>query len=283
MISRSQKNKDLNKKINYEKTVNISKKIIKYFSLIVLLFSIFFLYAYFIGVKFIKTNEYVIKDNFPNSFNGIKILHFSDLLYGKTINNTDLSFLTKEFKNINPDITIFSGNLISKDYNLSENDIKNINNFMKNIPYKIGKYAVRGNFDTNNFDLIFDNTNFSILDNETIDIYNNSNESINICGIDINKEEKTKIDNSNYTITIINNYDKYNEYNIESNLVLAGNNLGGEIKLFGNPLLTNNQYKNNYYEENNSKIYISNGLGTIHHMRFMNHPSVNVYRLISYF
>ncbi len=283
MISRSQKNKDLNKEINYEKTVNISKKIIKCFLLIVLFFSIFFLYAYFIGVKYIKTNEYVIKDSIPNSFNGIKILHFSDLLYGKTIDNNDLSYLTKEFKNINPDITIFSGNLVSNDYNLSENDIKNINSFMKNIPYRIGKYAVRGNFDTTNFDLIFDDTDFTILDNEILDIYNNSNESINICGIDINKDEKPKLNNNNYTITIINNYDKYNNYDIKSNLILAGNNLGGEIKLFGTPLLSNNQYMNDYYEFDNSKIYISNGLGTIHHMRFMNHPSINVYRLISYY
>ena len=283
MISRSQKNKDLNKEINYEKTINISKKIIKGFFLIILFFSIFFLYAYFIGIKYIKTNEYVIKDTIPSSFNGIKILHFSDLLYGKTIDNTDLSFLTKEINNINPDITVFSGNLVSNDYNLSENDIKSINNFMKNIPYRIGKYAVRGNFDTKNFDLIFDNTDFSILDNEVIDIYNNSNESINICGIDINKDEKPKINNDNYTITIINNYDEYNNYDIKSNLVLAGNNLGGEIKLFGTPLLANNQYMNSYYEEENTKVYISNGLGSIHHLRFMNHPSINVYRLISYF
>ena len=59
--------------------------------------------------------------------------------------------------------------------------------------------------------------------------------------------------------------------------------LGGEIRLFNTPLLSNNNYMNNYYEEDNSKIYISNGLGSIHHMRFMNHPSINVYRLISSF
>lgn len=282
MISRSQKNKDLSKEINYEKTISISKKIIKSIFLIILIFSIFFLYTYFIGIKGIKTNEFVVKDNIPKSFTGIKILHFSDLLYGKTIDNSDLSFLLNEIKQINPDITIFSGNLINNDYNLSEDDIKDINHFMKNIPYHIGKYAVKGNMDNNDFEVIMDNTDFSVLNNEIIDIYNDSRESINILGINTNNKENIEIKNDNYTITIINNFDMYNSYNIKSNLILAGNNLGGEIKLFNTPLISNNKYMDSYYEENNSKIFISNGLGSPHHMRFMNHPSINVYRLISY-
>ena len=282
MISRTQKNKDLNKEINYEKTINISKKIIKSILLIIIIFSLFFLYAYFIGISGIKTKEYVIKDYIPNSFNGVKILHFSDILYGKTINNNDLTSLLTEIEKINPDITFFTGNIVNIDYSLNENDIKNIHDFMKNIPYKIGKFAIKGNLDTNNFDLIMDDTDFTILDNEVIDIYNGTKESINICGININNDGNINLDNDTFTINLINNYDVYSRYNIKSNIILAGNNLGGEIKLFGNPILTDNKYNKDYYEENNTKIFISNGLGSPHHMRFMNHPSINVYRLISY-
>ena len=283
MISRSEKNKSLENEINYEKTINISKKIIKTFFIVILIFSSIFLYAYFIGVKGIKTNEYVVKDNIPKSFNGIKILHFSDLLYGETINNEDLSTLSDEFKLINPDIVIFSGNLINNDYRPKENEINELKKFMNNIPYKLGKYAVKGEFDSTNFDLIMDNTNFDILDNEIKSIYNNEKESINICGINTNKKENIDKKNNDYTITIINNYDNYNEYNITSNLILSGSNLGGELKLFNTPLISNNKYMDSYYNIDNTKIYISNGLGTIHHMRLMNHPSINVYRLISYF
>ena len=237
---------------------------------------------YFIGIKGIKTNELVIKDYIPESFNGIKILHFSDLLYGKTIHQDELTYLTNEFQKINPDIVIFTGNLISEDYKTTNDDIQQLNTLMKDIPYKIGKYAVKGNFDSNNFDVIMDNTNFTILDNEVINIYNKAMDNINICGIGTSKTDDIPIKNDNYTITIINNYDEYNNYNIKSNLVFAGNNLGGEIQLFNKPILGSNKYMKDYYEENDSKIYISSGLGTIHHMRFMNHPSINVYRLISY-
>ena len=282
MISRFEKNKKLKNEINYEKTINISKKIIKIIFFIIIIFSIFFIYTYFLGVKGIKTNEIVIKDNIPNSFNGIKILHFSDLLYGKTINYDELLTLKKEFNKINPDIVIFTGNLISEDYKPNNEDINNLNLLMKEIPYKLGKYAVKGNLDTSNFDLIMDNTNFIILDNEILNIYNKSMDSINICGLNPHKKENISINNNNYTITLINNYDDYSEYNIKSNLVFAGNNLGGEIRLFNKPIIGNNRYMNDFYQENDTNIYISNGLGTIHHMRFMNHPSINVYRLISY-
>ena len=84
------------------------------------------------------------------------------------------------------------------------------------------------------------------------------------------------IKNNSY---IINNYDDYNKYNLSSNIVLAGHNLGGEVRLFNLPLLGLDKHLNNYYEENNSKVYISNGLGSIHHLRLMNIPSMNVYRL----
>lgn len=276
MLSREEKNKELEKEIDHEKKINISKKIIKIFFIVIISFTMIFSYMYFIGTKFIKTNDYIIKDNIPSSFVGVKILHFSDLLYD-SISEKEISNLKEEFKNINPDIVVFTGNLFNSDHITTNNDIKLLNDFFKNIPYKLGKYAIRGNLDTQNFDLIMDNTNFSILDNELDTIYNGSNEGIDIIGL--NGQSNTLTTTDKYTITLINNYDLFSDYHINSNIVLSGNNLGGEIKLFTIPLISNNKYMNNYYSENNRKIYISNGIGSIHHLRFMNHPSINVYRL----
>ena len=276
MISREDLNKKLEEEIKKEKAIKISKKILKIFLVIMLIFSILFLYMYFIGIKFMKTNEYSIKDNnIPESFKGSKILHFTDLLYGKTI---DLDELSNEIKLINPDIVIFTGNLIDNNYEINEDEIKNLNLFMKNIPYTIGKYAIYGNLDSQTYNLIMENTDFNILDNEIIKVYNN-NDYINIIGINSKNEKIINQNDYSYTITLINNYDNYENYNITSNLVFAGSNLGGEIKIFTIPLVRNNKYLNNFYEFNNTKVYISNGLGSPHHMRFMNHPSINVYRL----
>ena len=279
MTSREEKNKKYVEEINKEKTIKVTKIVLKSLAIIILIFTLIFLYAHFYEPMKFQTNEYLIKDsNIPDDFNGVKILHFTDLLYGSSIDQNYLNRISEEIKLINPNIVFFTGNIISKEYEITEDEIKKINNFFNSIPYTIGKYAVSGDADNHNFNLIIENTNFIHINNEVLSVYNGTNK-INLIGINYNEEKEIKTDNNSFTITLINNYDEYNSYNINSNLVFAGHNLGGEIKLFGLPLLGNDKYLKNYYEENNSKIYISNGLGTLHHLRLMNNPSINVYRL----
>ena len=280
MISREEKNKVYVNEINHEKTIAISKKILKDFLIIIILFIIIFLYIYYLGPKGLTVKERVLKDNnIPSSFHGIKIMHFTDVLYGKTINQKEINKLAEQIKLVNPDVVFFTGNIISKDYQTKENEIKELNSFFKNIPYSIGKYAIKGDSDNHTFDLIMEDTNFIILNNESYDIFNNTNEKIKLIGINTNEIKELTNDNSDYTITLINNYDDYAKYNITSNLVFAGHNLGGEIRFFNLPLLGNDKYQEEYYQNGNTNIYISSGLGTIHHMRLMNKPSINVYRL----
>ena len=74
---------------------------------------------FFINIYFFKVNEKEIYvDNLPDSFKGFKILQFSDLLIS---NNRDFKKLKKVVKQINelkPDIIVFTGDLINKNYNL---------------------------------------------------------------------------------------------------------------------------------------------------------------------
>ena len=278
MISREEKNKIYVDEIKREKNIKISKIVFKILSIIMAIFLIIFLYVYFVGPKGLETHEYVIKNSdIPISFNGIKILHFADLLYGSTINKENMKKISDEIKLINPDIVFFTGNIISENYETNEDDINYLNSFFKDISYTIGKYAVPGDGDSSSFNLILENTNFTILNNEVISLYHEKNK-ITLIGIN-DKEEKEIKNSQDYTITLINNYDNYQKYNITSNIVLSGHNLGGEIKIFNLPLIGKDKYLGSFYEDNNTKIYISSGLGTKHHMRFMNKPSLNVYRL----
>ena len=281
MISREEKNKKYVDEIKKERTIKISKIILKILGILILIFSIIFLYMYFIGPKGLKTNEYVIKNNLISTdFHGIKILHFSDLLYGSTINKKSIEKIEKEIKLINPDIVFFTGNIVFDKYDISEDEIKYLNNFFENIPYKFGKYAILGDLDSSNAHLILENTHFTILDNEIVSIYNKKSK-INIIGLSDKENKELELENNDYTITLINNYDNYEKYSINSNLVLAGHNLGGEIKLFNLPIICNDKYMNSFYQKDDTKVYISSGLGTRSHMRLMNKPSLNVYRLYS--
>lgn len=278
MISREEKNKKYFDEIEREKTVKVIKVILKIFVVLLAIFTLIFLYSYFIESNKFETKEYLIKDiNIPDEFNGKKILHITDILYGKTIDEKKLNNILDEIKLINPDIVIFTGNIISKDYNINEDEIKSLNKFFKDIPYTIDKYAVSGDLDKQNFHLIMENTDFKTLTNELTEVYNGINK-INIIGISYNSDKEIK-NTDGYTIALINNYDDYSKLNINSNLVFAGHNLGGEIRLFGLPLLGTDKHLNSYYEENNTKVYISNGLGSNSHLRLMNKPSMNVYRL----
>ncbi len=278
MISREEKNKKYVDEINREKAFKATKIILKILFVLLLIFSVIYLYARFYEPSKLETHEYLIKsDKIPDEFNGIKVLHFTDLLYG-SINENKLNTLLNEIKLIKPDIVFFTGNIISNDYQVNENEIKLITDFFNNIPYTIGKYTINGDKDNQNYNLIMENTDFTILNNELVNIYNGLNK-INLIGINYNDTKEIKNNSDDYTITLINNYDEYIKFNLKSDLILAGHNLGGEIRIFNIPLLGLDKHLNTYYEDDYGIIYISNGLGSIHNLRLMNKPSINVYRL----
>ena len=72
--------------------------------------------------------------------------------------------------------------------------------------------------------------------------------------------------------------------NVNYNLILAGHSLGGRIKIpFIGGIINDkgaNQYNKDYYKLKNSDLYISSGIGSnIYPYRFLNSPSINLYRL----
>lgn len=286
MISRSEKNKKVIKEINREKTIKISKIILRITIIISTLLIILYLYVRFIATSFIQTNEYIIRNaDIPSSFHGIKMVHLSDILYGSTIDKDDLNYLKNEIDLINPDIIIFTGDLIIKNYEVNQEDIDYLKLFFTEIEARLGKYAIYGEMDDNTFKLIMNDTDFNILNNESSLIYNQENNPIMLIGLNINNITPVEVNNkdNNFTISLIHNYDYYNDFKIQSNIVLAGHNLNGEIKFpFTKGLLGDNKYSERYYQINDTIVYISNGLGSIHNMRLFNHPSINVYRFYNH-
>ena len=72
------------------------------------------MYAKYIGTSGISVKEYLVKsDKIPKSLSGSKIIYFSDLLLGSTTNLDTLKLIAKRINELNPDIVIFGGNLLS--------------------------------------------------------------------------------------------------------------------------------------------------------------------------
>ena len=264
---------------------------------ILLLAFLVLLYSHFIGTKGLLIREYAINNNMiPQSFNGFKIVHFSDLHYGTTIKEKEFNNLVNEINSLKPDIVVFTGDLLDGDYVLNDKDIENLINGLNSINSNLGNYIIRGNHDLGEtYKKITEQINFKDLNNKNEFIYYNGNIPIVLIGLDDYLEYDINIDEAFnyqteedlYTILIAHEPDVIDKLEDKKiNLVLSGHSHNGQIKLpFIGKLYTpigSKKYYDEVYELNDKTLYISGGLGTSKvPFRLLVKPSFNFYRFYS--
>lgn len=248
------------------------------------------LYGRYIEVNDITTREYTLNsEGVPENIKALKIVHFSDVLY----NPRDTKLLDKlvtKINSANPDIVIFSGDLFNKNYNYSEEDYTKIKDILKKISASLYKFAVIGDNDAKFLekyqDILYD-ASFELLDNESFLLFYKDMDPINIVGLTDTSKVQELLTNDityNYSLAIIHEPDNLttlSNYNI--NTILSGHSLGGIISIpyYGGILKKDGarKYINDYYQLNNTDIYISNGIGYEKiNFRLFNKPSINIYR-----
>lgn len=272
------------------------KKVIRLVLIIILFIVLIVVYARYGGTKGLITKEYALEVNIDESFNGLKIVHFSDLHYLRLMNKDATKEIIDEINLLNPDIVVFTGDLIDKDYKLSDNDISDLKELLSSINCKYGKYSVLGNHDSYFYEEIKDiylSSEFNLLENDYDIIYGNGNDKLFIGGLD-DKADIDKVmsyfkdnDNINYKIVLAHKPDYISDitsgYN-DINLVLSGHSHNGQVnipymkKLF---LPTGSkEYYDNYYKVSNTDLYVSSGIGVSkYNFRLFNKPSINFYRI----
>lgn len=277
------------------------KKIIRFLLILTLIIILIILYARYIGTSGLITKEYKIETyDIDDKFNGLKIVHFSDLHYLRVTNNNTLNKIVNEINTINPDIVFFTGDLLDKDYNPNEEETNLLINSLKNIKSKYGKYSIIGNHDDKKdielLQKIYTNSNFSLLQNNYDIIYEENNNKLFIGGIDTYTHNKSDIDktmnyfNDNedikYKIILVHEPDYTDKIleNYDIDLILSGHSHNGQINI---PYIKNiflpygskNYYKE-YYKINDTDLYISSGIGlSMVNLRLFNRPSINFYRI----
>ncbi|MEF2690984.1 MAG: metallophosphoesterase [Bacilli bacterium] len=248
----------------------------------------------FIGTKGLIIKEYkVVNKNIDTSFYGFKIVHFSDLHYGMSVDEKVLSNLVDKINKTKPDIVVFTGDLIDKKKNYTESDTKLLTKYLSKIKSSYGNYYVNGDDDENinSFDSIMVNSNFKSLNNNYEVITSEKNKKILISGISTNANIKIfndifKDDDYSYKIIMMHypdNYDLISKYNFD--LVLSGHSHNGQVRLpyIGALVKMNNskKYYDPYYKINDTDMYISGGIGNSKvNLRLFNTPSFNLYRLV---
>lgn len=305
MDSREEKNKEIQKELEIEELHEKTKKyvllFIKVTLIIILLFFLLYFYTYYSSTKgIVVKEERMIDSNLPESFHGVKIIQFSDLYYGTTIFQDELKSLIKQINIRKPDIVVFTGNIVQNDYKLSLKRQEKIINELQKIDSTIGKYAIMGKED--DFDLfqkIMNQSNFKILNNTYDVVYNQDKSPILMVGLSSYVNHKrnateafqyfeTETHNKDiYKIVLMSETEDLDSIvsNYQPHLVLAGNSLNGQIRIpFIGGIIKqkgSSKYKEPYYEINNTKIYISSGIGSPDiGFRFFNNPSINFLRLV---
>ncbi|MDY3757487.1 MAG: metallophosphoesterase [Bacilli bacterium] len=281
----------MNKKEKETKETKENKSHI--FIYILLIIGLIIIYSRYIATTGIQIKEYsVINNKIPESFKGFKVVHFSDLKYGSTTDQKYLKKLVNKINELNPDIIIFTGDLISSNYKLTDNDKKSIIENLNKLDPKIDIYSIRGDNDINEtYNSIITQTKIIEINNLNKLIYYKGDTPIMLIGLDDSINGNQSLDmafnyeeNNYYKILITHEpdtYEKIKDKNID--LFLAGHSLNGQVRLpFIGSIYTPTGAKKYYdskYKIDNTEIYISNGLGTSKiPYRLNNRPSINLYR-----
>ena len=287
--------------VTKEKKKRLKKKfrILKYIFILALIGTLCLLYARYISTSGLIIKEYAIKSTELNKdYDGLKIVHVTDLHYGSTVFKKELNNVVKETNEQKPDLVVFTGDLVEQGVKLKNQDIEDIIECFNNFDANIGYYAVKGNHDYENnyFDTIMAKTKFKVLYNESELLYVNSATPIRIIGYDDLLKGKPVYDEAfnlpegmekaPYTIVLIHEPDQIDEFkdkHKDFNVVFAGHSHLGQVRF---PLvgalwtpIGSKKYYDEHYIVDGKDLYISGGVGTtLLRLRFLNKPSITLYR-----
>ena len=278
-----------------------TKKILLILAVIFAILIGFLMYARFVATSGFIVKEYKItNEKINDNFHGTKVVHISDLHYGTTVNRNKLKSVVNKINYIEPDIVVFTGDLIDRNAEIESNEVNTIVKELRRIKPNLGNYAVLGTHDVENEAIkqILYQSNFILLNDDIEMIYKNDNHPILITGLsslksenDINvKLERTNeivedIEDDHYHILIAHEPDIVKQLDMEMfDIVMAGHSMNGQVRLpiLGATILPEGAktYYENKYIVDDTELFISSGLGTTRmNFRLFNRPSINFYRL----
>lgn len=296
-MGRIEKNKEKQLEIIKDEEKEHQAKIIKRIVLLIILILIvsffFILYVTEIATtKMVVREERVQSSKVTKLFHGYKIVNFSDL------HDVSKEMVRETVKLINrskPDLLLFTGDLLDgKDIDTKEKE--ELVRELKKLSANSLKYAVLGENDTEQASAILKEVGFNILEN-SYDLIYQGDDSILLMGLNSDKENldsllayyntETKNDNI-YSILMMHKPDSIDavlaRHSVD--IAFAGHSHLGEVRL---PLIGTiitregaKKYKDGYYDINNTKFFISSGVGiNVYDFRFFDRPSIDLIRLNS--
>lgn len=277
------------------------KSFLKIFIMIVILI---FIYSVAIEPSLLIVKKYSISesgdliknDTMKTKSESIKVVQITDTQIGSFYSTKNLKKVANKINALNPDIIVFTGDLI--DYSNKNPDIDEITTILSSMNARLGKFSVFGNHDymyklPRYYRQIMKNSNFNLLINENKKIKLAEDKYINILGVDeiLNgnpniKYLENKTDKKNFNLLLAHEPDLVDMLSKDAmNLVLSGHSHGGQIRVpFKGALVTppyGRKYTKGFYEINGNHLYVSSGLGSTKlPFRFLNIPEIVEFNIL---
>ncbi len=235
----------------------------------------------------------------PAQLNDINILFFSDLKFGTFMDQTRLQKLVDSINDLSPDAVIFGGDLFDEDALVDDNTVALVTPLLKSIQAPLGKFAVLGDTDHRNDTVtsyvqkaLYD-SDFELLNNQSILLRNQGSQSITLVGLDSplggNMDLTTafsSVSRTSYSIVICHTPDAADDFPTDlTNYVLSGHSLGGQVYLANYsmymPSMAQKYFRGKHTLGNNAfTLDISSGTGTTgRDVRFLANAEIVLYRL----
>lgn len=151
----------------------------------------------------------------------------------------NLKNMVSKINILNPDIVVFTGDLVDYHYNLNDDEKNDIINILSEIDASLGVYAVTGNHDQNvSYEGILSGSNINLLKNKYEYIYNGTSEKIMLIGLDDYLEGTLDLDaafsyedDTSYKILLAHEPDVYDKLTKVPDLMLAGHSHNGQVRI----------------------------------------------------
>jgi len=256
-------------------------------------------YAREIEPEMLRINkEDMIANHIPHSFDGFKIVQFSDTHVGFHYTEEQLIELVSKINELEPDLIVFTGDLIDAPHKYK--NTKQISLILHNLEAEYGKYWVYGNHDHGGYgtDLVhevMEQAHFHLLQNSHIPIQRGQDEII-LAGIDdvilgtpdLHATLKDS-DEERFTILLAHEPDFADTtVNFPVDVQLSGHSHGGQVRLpfighLYTPTYAEKYIQGKYrFKQNNLVLYVNKGIGTTRlPFRFLCKPEIHSYTLKS--
>lgn len=275
--------------------VKIIKTLIGVIFTIILIGICAYVDARYIEPKLLTVKEQEITTDKLSLTQPLRVVHFSDVHLGNDYTMYDFKKVINKINSLNPDVIIFSGDLIDDNKTFSDED--ETGSLLSELHAVYGKYAVYGNHDhggngTKRYARIMEKGGFQLLVNTADTIQLEKSQKMSIVGVDDIilghpdfKAAFTETDDAQFKLFISHAPDVAEYVKGKGvDLQLSGHSHGGQVRfpIVGAPFTVpyGTQYVKGLYEvpENDGMlIYVNSGIGTSKlPYRFFNLPEITL-------